>query len=485
MWLQPVQSPLARRLTRVYHRLTVAGRAVPQTGPVLIVANHPNSLIDPAVVAGVACRPVRFLAKHTLFRGEFVSWIVRGAGSIPVYRQADGAGLMHQNQDAFESVFEALATGSAVGIFPEGLSHSESHLAPLKTGAARVALGAAHRLGSSFPIVPIGLTFERRDAFRSPGLVVIGSPVEWDDLASAGTADVGATQELTRRIDSALRLVTVNLERWEDAPLVHMAEAVFAVESAADPRPHARILRLKEITDRLSELRSRGGGAWETLARELTRHERILRKLRMRPADLQQRPGIAAVARWTGRTVPLIGFLGIFVVAIGSALFWPPYKLVGMVVARARPVRDVRSTYKLIVGVVLFTLWWALLIAAAWWWQGWIAAAGVAVGLPLLGVLTLELQERWGSAIDDAYRFVVHRTRPRTVAQLAERQRTLAARLHRLYDSGSTAEIGNSPLAVKMDSPSVGAAAAIGGRPASASSSSQPVESRSTLDATE
>jgi glycerol-3-phosphate O-acyltransferase / dihydroxyacetone phosphate acyltransferase len=446
MWLQPVQSPVARRLTGLYHRLTVAGRAVPRSGPVLLVANHPNSLIDPAVVAGVAHRPVRFLAKHTLFRGEFVSWIVRGAGSIPVYRQVDAAGMMHQNQDAFEAVFEALATGSAVGIFPEGLSHSQSHLAPLKTGAARIALGAAERLGTSFPIIPVGLTFERRDAFRSRGLVLIGNPVVWDDISRAGTGNVEATQELTRRIDSALRLVTVNLDRWEDAPMVHMAEAVFAVESAADPRPHVRIRRLKEITDRLRELRSRGRGEWESLARELTRHDRILRSLRMRPADLRERPGIAAMARWTGRTIPLLGFLGIAVVAVGSALFWPPYKLVGIVEARARPLHDVRSTYKLIVGIVLFTLWWAILTAAAWWWQGWIAAVGVALALPLLGILTLELQERWANAIDDAHRFVVHRTRPRAIAQLAERQKALAARLHQLYYSQPITGANSSAL---------------------------------------
>jgi glycerol-3-phosphate O-acyltransferase / dihydroxyacetone phosphate acyltransferase len=400
---------------------------------VLLVANHPNSLIDPAVVAGVAGRPVRFLAKHTLFHGEVISWIVRGAGSIPVYRQVDGAALMHQNQDAFSAVFQALAEGGAVGIFPEGLSHSESSLAPLKTGAARIALGAAERIGAPFPIVPIGLTFEKRDAFRSRGLVVVGTPVRWNDLAEPGADPAEAVRELTARIERALRRVTVNLEGWEDWALVHTAEAVFAVETGADPDPHARVLRLKQITDGLRALRAEGGGEWESLARELTRHDRILRRMRLRPGDLHERPGLGALARWTTRNVPFVGLVGLLLVAIGSALFWPPYRLVGWAVDRMDPLHDTRSTFKLVAGLILFPVWWVLLSGAAWWVWGWRVGLVAAGALPAIGLLTLDLQERWWSAIGDARRFWVHRTRPAAVAALAARQRELADRLDTLY----------------------------------------------------
>ena len=42
-------------------------------------------------------------------------------------------------------MFDVLGDGGAIGIFPEGLSHDEAHLARLKTGAARLALGAPAR----------------------------------------------------------------------------------------------------------------------------------------------------------------------------------------------------------------------------------------------------------------------------------------------------------------------------------------------------
>ena len=40
-------------------------------------------------------------------------------------------------------MFGVLDEGGAIGIFPEGLSHDASHLARLKTGAARLAIGGA------------------------------------------------------------------------------------------------------------------------------------------------------------------------------------------------------------------------------------------------------------------------------------------------------------------------------------------------------
>ena len=70
---------------------------------------------------------------------------------------------------------DALASGAAVALFPEGISHSEPSLAPLKTGAARIALGAAPRAGGAFPIVPIGLVFRAKEIFRSEAHASVGA----------------------------------------------------------------------------------------------------------------------------------------------------------------------------------------------------------------------------------------------------------------------------------------------------------------------
>ncbi len=138
MWLTPLFPWVARVGAFTYYRMRSGGETVPRRGPVLLVANHPNSLLDPLLVAAVAGRPVRFLAKAPLFADWKIGWLIRAAGAIPVYRRADDPASMDRNEEMFRAVHAALAGGAAVGIFPEGLSHSEPALAPLRTGAARI-----------------------------------------------------------------------------------------------------------------------------------------------------------------------------------------------------------------------------------------------------------------------------------------------------------------------------------------------------------
>lgn len=119
MWLLRQFPRLSRAALRTYYRFERAGGDVPEEGPVLLVPNHPNSLLDPAAVCAVAGRPVRFLAKAPLFSDPLVGRILRSCGAIPVHRRRDDPTLMDRNEEAFRAAHAALAGGDAVGIFPE------------------------------------------------------------------------------------------------------------------------------------------------------------------------------------------------------------------------------------------------------------------------------------------------------------------------------------------------------------------------------
>ena len=436
VWLLPVFSQVASLAIRSFYRLDVDGRRVPRDGPVLLVANHPNALLDPATVVAVAGRPVRFLAKAPLFGDPLVGWLVRGVGSIPVYRRQDDPAAMGGNEDAFRAVHRALAGGSAVGIFPEGISHDEPSLAPLKTGAARMALGAAGLVGRAFPVVPVGLVFRDKETFRTGALAIIGEAVEWDDLAGRGEGDAGAVRELTARIEGALGEVTVNLERWEDAPLVETAEEVWAAENEADPAPARRVERRAEAAGRLAALRRAGGSQWEELARDVRQHEHLLRVVGMRPHELHGRARGGVAARWAARQLAFFG-VGAPLAAVGTVLFWLPYRVTGLVEARIAPSRDARATHKLLVGLVLGVAWTLLLAGAAGWAWGWLAALATLVVLPPVARVTLDVHERWGQAVGEARRFFLRTRRERTLAALRERQRELAARLEALREGAA------------------------------------------------
>jgi glycerol-3-phosphate O-acyltransferase/dihydroxyacetone phosphate acyltransferase len=441
MWLLPLIPRLASATMRAYYRLTVVGAAVPASGPVLVVANHPNSLLDPAMVATAARRPVRFLAKAPLFDDPLVGWLIRASGSIPVFRAADDPAAMGRNAEMFRAVHAALAGGAAVGIFPEGLSHSDPSIAPLKTGAARMALGAYQLLSGAFPILPVGLVFRAKDRFRSEALVVVGEGVQWADLAPRGQDDAAAVLELTARIDAGLRAVTVNLARWEDAPIVECAESVYAAEITPASDEAHRIERLRMTTEVLGRLRQHDAAEWWPLFCDVSHHARVLRRLRLTPADLHADTSAHTAARWAAMRLPLVGLPVLFFTALGLALLWPPYRLTGLLERIARPRHDVRSTHKVLTAIPLFALWTALLAALAGQRGGPATTAAVLVALPCLALFALAVSERWREAWSDARRFFILTRRGAFVRELRERQRALALRLHAVLEASGTAAV--------------------------------------------
>jgi glycerol-3-phosphate O-acyltransferase/dihydroxyacetone phosphate acyltransferase len=436
VWLLPAFSALSRTSLKLFYRLTLAGERVPERGPVLLVANHPNSLLDPAMVAAVARRPVRFLAKAPLFVHGGVGWLVKGAGAIPVYRAQDEMGSTEQNQDTFRAVWAALAEGDAVGIFPEGTSHSGPSLVPLKTGAARIALGAAARTGGAFPILPVGLSFRDKAIFRSAALVVVGDAVAWDDLAAAGPEDREVVRALTARIDEALREVTVNLERWEDADLVHAAEAVYAAELPVDASPDARVARLVEATEGLARVRAEGRAEWGRVAREVAGHARILEVLGITPAQLHASARVDVALGWIVRQLVFFG-IGAPVAALGIAVYWIPYRLTGVLEHRMVKDEDVRATFKVLVGFMLHLVWTLAIAGIVGWRFGLGAALLVLVALPLVGFVTVHVVEQWARGAAEARRFFLRARRREEIRELRTRQRELAQRLHALWEEVS------------------------------------------------
>jgi glycerol-3-phosphate O-acyltransferase/dihydroxyacetone phosphate acyltransferase len=435
MWLLPLFRPVASLASRTFYRLHVRGGTVPRSGPVLLVANHPNSLLDPFLVIVAVKRPVRFLAKSPLFSDHMTGWIVRAVGAIPVYRPRDNPSETRRNQESFRAVFSALAEGAAVGIFPEGMSHDEPSLVPLRTGAARIALGAAAHSSGPFPVIPIGLVFEAKEEFRARAYAVVGEHIEWADLASSGAGDSAAVRELTARIERGLHTVTINFERWEDAPLVAAASAIYRAELGRDAGSADQLAVRMAAARALSRLHLEGDPEASSLATAVRRHTRALELLGLSPAELHLRSDTASALRWTARRLSLRSLLTGFVALAGTVLFWVPYRATGSIVRRSARDRGSIAMHKLLYGIGVFMAWIIALVLLTGLFAGWQAALIALILLPALALATVSYAERWTGALRDVRNFFVRRWRPRALAALRERQRALAMRLAALYES--------------------------------------------------
>lgn len=197
--LRPFMMVVTRRDWRGVHNLDV------DSGMVL-AANH-LSWFDPIVISHVLWdngRPPRFLAKDTLFRVPVVGWILRGAGQIPVVRGTKDAAA------AVEAAVQAAAAGECVIVYPEGTITKDPDLWPMsaKTGAARIALTAG------VPVIPMAhwgaqeVMGPYRKEFkvlpRKTMHVLIGPPVDLDDLRTNGEPDVETLREATDRVMAAI-----------------------------------------------------------------------------------------------------------------------------------------------------------------------------------------------------------------------------------------------------------------------------------------
>ena len=153
---------LLRFALRIYfQRIEVTGlEHVPRDTPVIFVLNHPNALVDPVFLLCLAPRRVSFLAKAPLFRMPVLGYLVKALDSLPVYRRQDEGQDVSKNEETFVAARKLLASGGTIGICPEGVSHDEPGLRPIKTGAARISLAAVSTGEvSKLQIVPAGLYY--------------------------------------------------------------------------------------------------------------------------------------------------------------------------------------------------------------------------------------------------------------------------------------------------------------------------------------
>ncbi len=375
---------LARLAVYAYYRIDRIGGILPD-GALLLVANHPNTLIDPAVIQTTAGRRVRFLAKSTLFAWHPLSPLIRRSGAIPVYRKMDPGVDTSRNVEMFSAVAAALSAGEAICLFPEGTSHAHGRLEPLRTGAARMVLnsGAA---GHPVTIVPVGLNFDALARFRSRAAAVFGRPVDYADLAeSYGHDEAAAVRTLTDRIEQRLKHLMVEAEPRHDLPIVERIDRLYAAARGASRDARERLGRRRLIAAGMARLREQDPARLAELMRLVEEHLASLARFGLRERDLDQRIPAAEVVRFALREGLLALVLGPLALA-SIVVFAAPYWLTDRI-GRWAPNLQSRAVWQIIGGGLLHGAWIATIASLAAARAG--TATGVATGFGLLALAAL------------------------------------------------------------------------------------------------
>ncbi len=224
---------IARIALRVFFRkIHVSGRElVPSGVPLIVAANHPNTFMDPMLIAVYVQQDIYFLANGSIFKNPVVAWFLKRLHLIPIYRKKDvGNGQKPDNTATFAKCFQFLKRKGTLLIFPEGTSEHERRLRPLKTGTARIALGAEaeNNFQLGVQLLPVGLTYTDPKRFRSEVFLHFSKPINVCEFTEIYKENpVAAVDQLTDELQKSLTESTIVTTDEEQDWLVNSIEQLY------------------------------------------------------------------------------------------------------------------------------------------------------------------------------------------------------------------------------------------------------------------
>lgn len=387
---------LARLAVRWYYRgVTFDGvERIPRHGPVLLVVNHPNELMDAIFTGLIAPRQLTFTGKATLFEHPIAKAFLRYMRVVPLRRSQDeratgraSSADASRNADAFAAIHAALAAGQMVLIFPEGRSWDEPRLAPIKTGAARIALSARDAGVREVTVVPIGINYEQKDGLRSRVLVEVGQPIAIDALCAAEAQ----VEQLTNTIAARLHAVTLNFDDDADADeVLDLATILAATSDEIRPLgdPDAPIAAKVDVARRADDIRQRlERGELSPDTEERVRHvqrrllalRRTATRLGIRLDDVALDTRLPAAGRFVVREL-LLAAVGAPLAAWGRLNHVVPFTLARWLGHRTSSARSQQAMHTILVGIVVIPPFYAMQAGIVWrlagpWWSALYAAS--------------------------------------------------------------------------------------------------------------
>ena len=444
--------------TVFFRQIEITGKKhIPETGPIIVVAKHSNSLVDGGFITTYFPRMPRMLAASTIWDNKPLIPLLTAARVIPVFRQQDQRANIARNKQAFAATWDLLGAGGVLTLFPEGISHNDPFIKPMKSGTARIALEAErHRGPLNITIIPVGLNFEATTKFRSRVLMQIGEPLKISDIVQCYTQAerperTKYVRQLSQRIHDGMVAVSPSFETWEEARLVSRTADIWGQHELA-PDTEVDFVEAVELRRDFAQgyhwMREhhpeRAAAFWDTMAE----YDQLLTTAGLQDRQIRLNYPASSALGFALRSIVSLA-IRLPLSFIGTALNLIPLQISAFV-GRGNDA-DKRATWSIFSSVIVFPLIWTLqaiiagAIAAQCWgavW-GWITGAIILLAAPILVRLALTFHDYRQHLTRQLRAWLVLRTRKNLAEKLVRTRQELLAELTEiveLYDASVETE---------------------------------------------
>ncbi len=334
-------------------------------GPVILLSNHPNGMIDPLDTALRSKRMVHFLAKAELFNNPLLHWFFNTFYCIPIERPDFSNGQVVDNTENFNRCNEFLQQGGALYIAPEGTSELVRRLLDLKTGAARIALQAEASMDfkMGIKIIPAGITYVNQGEFRSAQYICSSEPITISDFKDIYSKEPRkAVLDLTNIMKSKLKELIIILDNDNDIPLFESLMLIFYKDIQLNPKEF--YIKGKLLAQKLNDLNQKEPDKISLLKNAVKEIEQLAISKSIQKEDIEAIISSWSLIRWILNL--LVCLIGLPVYLFGLVNHLIPNLIPWLIERQAKFHIIYRSTMKMLIGLVSYLVIYSIQIIIIW-----------------------------------------------------------------------------------------------------------------------
>jgi glycerol-3-phosphate O-acyltransferase / dihydroxyacetone phosphate acyltransferase len=382
---------ISKLALKVYYRnIHIEGKEnIPKKGPFLIVANHPSSFLDPINIATQVNHKISFLAKGVMFKNKIIASILRGLNMVPIHRAQDNPEMLTKNKEVFKACYQKLKDNGVIMIFPEGTSEMERRLRKIKTGAARIALGAEKEYNYSLnmKIVPVGLNYTKSSRFRSEVFVNFGVPINVQDYIESYKKDeITTSNNLTNRIEGDIKKLIVAIDKHEYDELIERLESFYNTELTKTDKL-SDLKFTQEIANAVKHYQEKDPVLFDNMNSKIDTYYRKLKRIKLSDKNFNDSHKPQSDSVYKIISILLLGFP---VWLLGFINNYLPYRLPRTIALLITKDESFYGALLMSLGTIIFVLFYSLEIFLMWHFSHHLLfTLGFGIILPIIGFFTI------------------------------------------------------------------------------------------------